>query len=409
MVAGMLKDYFLLAIKGMRNRKLRSWLTMLGIFVGIAAVVGLISISSGLQGAIQDQFSQLGTDNVIVQPGSAFFGPPGSSSGLSKITKHDIDIVKGIRGVGEVGGFNFKTTKLEFNGRTKFVLGIGLPADETGKVFGSRFDVSEGREFREGDNKAAIVGNSYSTDENLLGKTMSVGDTIAVEGEEFRVVGIRKKLGDPENDVAIIIPIEAAWEIYGNKDEYSAINAKVDEGFEPSEVAARIKERLRKDRNQDEGEEDFQVQTAEELFQSFAVILNIIQAVIVGIAAISLVVGSIGVMNTMYTAVLERTREIGIMKAVGAKNKDVMLLFLIESGLYGLVGGMVGIAFGLGMGKMVEFAAANFLGSDLLKASTSPSLILGALAFSFLLGCISGVAPARQAARLNPVQALRYE
>ncbi len=409
MVARMLKDYFLLATKGMKNRKLRSWLTMLGIFVGIAAVVGLISISSGMQTAIKEQFSQLGTDNVLVQPGSAFFGPPGSSSGLSKITKHDLDLMKGVRGVQDVGGFVFKTSKLEFNGRIKFVLGIGLPSDESRKVFGTRFEVSEGREFRESDSKAAIVGNSYSTDEKLLGKLVRVGNTVRIEGEEFKIVGIRKKLGDPENDVSIIIPLESAWELYGNKDEYSILNAKVEEGFEPSEVSVRIKEKFRKDRNQEEGEEDFQVQTSEELFQSFTIILDIIQAVIVGIAAISLVVGSIGVMNTMYTAVLERTREIGILKAVGAKNRDVMLLFLIESGLYGLIGGLVGIAFGLGMGKMVEFAATNYLGSEFLKASTSPYLIFGALAFSFFLGCASGVAPAMQAARLNPVQALRYE
>lgn len=409
MVARLLKDYFLLAIKGMKNRKLRSWLTMLGIFVGIAAVVGLISISNGMQTAIKEQFSQLGSDNVLVQPGSAFFGPPGTSSGLSKVTNNDLELIKSVRGVSDAGGFVFKTTKLEFNDKVKFVLGVGLPSDEARKVFGTRFDISQGREFRKGDGKVAIVGNSYFTDETLLGKTIGVGDTVSLEGQDFKVVGIRKKLGDPENDVSVIIPLETAWDIYGNKDEYSVLNAKIQQGFEPSDVASRIKDKLRRDRNQKEGEEDFQVQTSEELFQSFAIILNIIQAVIVGIACISLVVGSIGVMNTMYTAVLERTREIGILKAVGAKNRDVLLLFLIESGLYGLVGGVVGIAVGLGMGKTVEFAASSFLGSELLKASTSPYLILGALAFSFILGCISGVAPARQAARLNPVQALRYE
>src|SRR3989338_2789282 len=404
-----LKDYFFMSVKGMKNRKLRSWLTMLGIFVGIAAVVGLISISKGMETAIKEQFSTIGADRVIVQPGSAFFGPPGSSSGLSKVTRHDTDLIRQIRGVREVGGFVFKTAKFELNDKTKFVLGIGIPTDNSRRVFGSRFDVSEGREFRKGDSKAAIVGNAYSTDEKILGKTIRIGDKILVEGEEFKVVGIRKKLGDPENDVAVIIQIKTAWELYGNKDEYSAIAAEVEQGFKPVDVAARIKDRLRKDSDQDEGNEDFQVQTSEELFASFTTILSIVQAVIIGIAAISLVVGSIGVMNTMYTAVLERTREIGVMKAVGAKNREVMLLFLIESGLYGLVGGMVGIAFGLGMGKIVEFAATNFLGSNLLKANTSPYLIFGALAFSFLLGCISGVAPARQAARLSPVQALRYE
>jgi len=382
---------------------------MLGIFVGIAAVVGLISVSRGMQTAIAEQFSTVGADRVIVQPGSAFFGPPGSSAGLAKITKHDIELIRKTRGVENAAGYVLKTARMEFNGKTKFVFGIGLPADDTIAVFGSRFDISYGRGFRKGDGRVAIIGNAYSTNEDLLGKTIGIGDTIAVEGEEMRVVGVRKKLGDPENDVAVLAPISTLWEIYGNKDEYSAIMAEVAEGFKPSQVAERIKEEMRRDRKQERGNEDFQVQTSEELFASFTTILGIVQAVIIGIAAISLIVGSIGVMNTMYTAVLERTREIGVMKAVGARNRDVMLLFLIESGLYGLAGGLVGIAFGLGMGKLVEFAATNYLGSELLKASTSPYLILGALAFSFLLGCISGVAPARQAARLNPVQALRYE
>ncbi len=405
----LLKDYFALALKGMKNRKIRSWLTMLGIFVGIAAVVALISVSKGMQTAIQEQFSTIGADRIMVQPGSAFFGPPGSSSGLSKITKQDMEITKGTRGVKLVAGFVMKTSRLEFNNKAKFVFGIGIPTGEASKVFGSRFEISEGREFRKGESNAAIIGNAYSTDEKLMGKKIKTGDEILVEGKKFKVAGIRKKIGDPQNDVSILLPLEAAWELYGNKNEYSIISAEVDEGYKPSEVAARLKSALRKDRQQEEGNEDFQVQTSEELFQSFTVILSIIQAVIIGIASISLVVGSIGVMNTMYTAVLERTREIGIMKAVGAKNKDIMLLFLIESGLYGFVGGLIGITAGLGMGKIVEFAATNALGSGLLKASTSPWLIGGALAFSFLLGCISGVAPARQAAGLNPVQALRYE
>lgn len=405
----LLKDYFFLAIGGIRKRKLRSWLTMLGIFVGIAAVVGLISISQGMQIAITEQFSTVGANRVILQPGSAFFGPPGSSQGISKVTTHDLDTVKDVRGVKDAAGFVIKTSRLEYNGKTKFVIGIGVPPDESRKVFGSRFDISEGREFRKGDGNVAIVGNALSTDDTLFGKKISVGKKILVEGKEFTVVGIRKKIGDPQNDVAVILPIEKVWDIYGNKDEFSLITAEVDRGFQPSDVAARVEEKIRQDRKQKKGNEDFTVQTSEELFTSFTTILGIVQAVIVGIAAISLLVGSIGVMNTMYTAVLERTREIGIMKAVGAKNRDVLLLFLVESGLYGLVGGIVGIAFGLGLGKAVEIVAGSALGSDLLKASMSPALIFGALAFSFILGCVSGVAPARQAARMNPVQALRYE
>lgn len=405
----LLKDYFFLAVRGIRKRKLRSWLTMLGIFVGIAAVVGLISISQGLQAAVVNQFNQVGANRIMVQPGSGFMGPPGSTTGTSKITEHDLELVQDIRGVKQVSGYNMKAGKVEYNDKMRFVYGIGLPTDQGKEVFGSSFEVEFGREFRKSDANVAIVGNTYYTDEKVFGKTLDIGKKITFEEKEFTIIGIMKKIGSPPDDLAVIIPLDDLWDIYGNKDEYAMLYVEVDTGFQPSEVAARIKERIRKDRKEKEGNEDFQVQTSEELFRSFSTILNIVQAVIVGIAAISLVVGSIGVMNTMYTAVLERTREIGIMKAVGARNTDVLLLFLIESGLYGFVGGLVGIAFGLGLGKAVELIASGYLGSDLLKASMSPTLIFGALAFSFVLGCISGVAPARQASKLNPVQALRYE
>jgi len=130
--------------------------------------------------------------------------------------------------------------------------------------------------------------------------------------------------------------------------------------------------------------------------------------VLIGIATISLLVGGIGIMNTMYTAVLERTREIGIMKAVGAKNQDIMLIFLLESGTLGLIGGTIGVVLGIGLAKGVEIMA-EYGGFGLLKASMSPSLILGALAFSFVVGSISGLLPARRASQLQPVEALRYE
>ncbi len=405
----LLKDYFFLAVGGMRKRRLRSWLTMLGIFVGIAAVVGLISISQGLQGAVAQQFTSLGANRVIVQAGSGFLGPPGSATGVSKITQHDLDLIRNVRGVKQAGGFDMKVSKIEFNKKTKFAYAIGLPTDSSRAVFGSSFEVIAGRELRPSDSNAVIIGNAYTTDSKIFGKTLKVGNRIALEGRTFTVVGVMKRIGNPADDQAVIVPVEQIWDLFGDKDQYASIYAEVDSGFKPSEVAADIKDNLRRDRKLKEGNEDFRVQTSEDLLKSFSTVLNVVQAVIVGIAAISLLVGSIGVMNTMYTAVLERTREIGVMKAVGAKNRDVMLLFLIESGLYGFVGGLIGIVFGLGLGKMVEIAASSYLGSDLLKASMSHVLIFGALAFSFTIGCISGVAPARQASRLNPVQALRYE
>ena len=134
-----------------------------------------------------------------------------------------------------------------------------------------------------------------------------------------------------------------------------------------------------------------------------------VEVVLIGIAAISLLVGGIGIANTMYTAVVERTKEIGIMKSIGAQNKDILLIFVIESGLLGLAGGAVGIAFGIGLSKLVEYLAFAFLGTSLVKAFFPWYLIVGSLVFSFLIGTISGFFPAKQAASLKPVDALRYE
>ena len=187
------------------------------------------------------------------------------------------------------------------------------------------------------------------------------------------------------------------------------ITVKVKPNEDVNKVADEIEDRLRRDRGQKAGEEDFRVQTSEQLAQTFTTIFSIVQAVFIGIAAISLVVGGIGIMNTMYTAVLERTREIGIMKAVGAKNSDILTLFLVESGILGLVGGAIVVLIGVLLGVGASFIAGQALGTGLLKAYFPWYLIVGALIFSFVVGCASGVLPALQASKLKPVDALRYE
>jgi putative ABC transport system permease protein len=145
------------------------------------------------------------------------------------------------------------------------------------------------------------------------------------------------------------------------------------------------------------------------LLGSFGDIINIVQSVLIGIAAISLLVGGIGIANTMYTAVIERTKEIGIMKSVGAQNKDILLIFIIESGLLGVIGGLIGVVLGFGLSSSVELIAKNVLGTNLIEAYFSYSLFFGALLFSFFIGAIFCVMPAKQAASLQPVEALRFK
>ena len=228
-----------------------------------------------------------------------------------------------------------------------------------------------------------------------------------IEGVDFKVVGILKKSGNPQQDGTLVIPEAAMREILGIEETYDIIPAKISAGEDIAVVTERIKKDLRSHRNVEEGKEDFTVQTPENILATLNTILFIIQGVLVGIAAISLLVGGIGIMNTMYTAVLERTKEIGVMKAIGARNWEIMSIFVIESGMLGLVGGIIGVSMGFGISKSVELIAFQIYGSYLIKADFNLGLLIGMLMFGFIIGSLSGAFPAKQAAALKPVDALR--
>ena len=406
----MIKEYFNLAFTNLLNRKLRSWLTMIGIFIGIAAVVALISLGQGLQQAINDQFALIGADKLFISPRDANFGPPGFTES-GKLDKHDIELIERVKGVDIVVGRLFNVLQVEFNDQIAPEFIVSIPDSTEGINVLEETEllkIDKGRLLKANDKNKAVVGANYLTDD-IFGKEIEIGNNILIKEKTFKVIGILKKSGDPGLDSGIIISEHDLRELLENEENYNALLVKVKQGNDPLKVSEEIKKEMRRDRNQKEGKEDFQIQTPEQLLQSFNTILNIVQIVLVGIAAISLLVGGIGIMNTMYTSVLERTREIGIMKAVGAKNRDILLLMLFESGLLGLTGGLIGVLIGIGLSKGVEYAALQAFGTNLIKANVSLQLIFGALLFSFLIGTFSGLFPARRASSLAPVDALRYE
>lgn len=403
-----MKSYFSLAFNNLRRRKLRSWLTMIGIFIGIAAVVALISLGQGLQGYINEQFEQLGGDKIIIQ--SKTLGPPGSNTNPNLIlTSKDLEAISQVRGVEKAEGILMKTGPVKFKEQTKIIFIIGGNEDYL-ELFGDvdALKIIEGRQLRDEDKSKIVVGNNHVFGD-LWDKKPDVGNTLEIEGQKFKLIGVVKKQGNPFDDNSVWMQKETMKELLNVDDEESQIVAKVAYGFNPEEVAEDIERKLRNSRNEKEDQETFNVQTAGQILETFSSIFSVVQAVLVGIAAISLVVGGIGIMNTMYTSVLERTKEIGTMKAVGAKNSDILFLFLIESGLLGLVGGAIGIAMGVSLGKTAEYIATSALGTPLLQAAFSFYLIFGALMFSFFIGSLSGILPALQAAKLKPAEALRYE
>jgi putative ABC transport system permease protein len=391
------------SLNNLKARRLRSWLTILGVIIGVAAVVGLMLIGAGLENAIQAQFEKAGVDKIIVTPGRGF-GLSGGITGADKLYEHDVDLIERVRGVDKAGGMISKTAKVEFRNDIEYTFVIGMTEDISMEDWGAA--VEHGREIRDSDEYKVLIGWLLYNDD-FFEKPVKVGNEIQIQDQTFEVIGSVEKIGNNQDDSQIYIPLETAQEIF-DEEGYNMIMLKTKDGFDTREVANDIKERLRKDRDLKRGEEDFTVQTFEQLMETFSDILSVVQITLIGIAGISLLVGGVGIMNTMYTSVVERTRQIGVMKAIGAKDKHILTIFVLESGIIGLVGGVIGVGIGIGISKLVEIAAIAS-GFGLMKIIISPTIIIGALLFAFFVGVLSGFAPARQASKLNPIEALRYE
>jgi putative ABC transport system permease protein len=404
----MIKDFFILAVRNLRKRGLRSWLTMLGIFISIATIFMLVSLSLGLQGAVEEQFRTLGADKFFVQPATGFLGPPGSVGGVV-LTEKDAEVVSKVRGVKDYSFFVAGNAKIEFSGKTRYMMVWGIPPDQMDVYLeiGS-FEIEDGRNLKKGDVNSVTLGNHHKT-ANLWDRQVNAGDKLTINDQDFKVRGVLGLIGNPDDDRSIIMDMKSFRELFDVPERIDVIMVQTEQGEDIKEVAKRVENKLRKTRDVNEDNQDFTILTPEELLEGFRNVLNIITVFLAGVAAISLLVGAIGIANTMYTSVLERTKEIGVMKSIGAKNSDIAWIFLIESGLLGTVGAGIGVLLGYAVGKGVEFYAINVLNTTLLQIATPLWLILGCLGFGFLIGAVSGTLPAIQASKTNVVDALRYE
>ena len=406
----MLFDYLLISIRNLRRRGIRTWLTMLGIFIGIASVVSLISLGQGLKVSIDEQFQEMGTDKVFVMSGNSgdiATAMLGSSNSLTEIEE---EIVSKVKGVKIATSSQYGSSSIVFKDETKYGMVIGYKTDETRRLFESmsNFEVEEGRHLKPNDKFKIVVGSEHWKGK-IFSEEVDIGNTMIINSQPFKVIGKVAPIGNPQDDAQIYIPFDTYNELFDKGNEVGFIMAQVQEGEVVAEIADDIERALRKFRNVKEGEEDFSVSTSDEMLESVSVILDAVTAVFAGIAAISLVVGGIGIMNTMYTSVMERTTEVGVMKAIGARNSHILTIFLIESGLLGVAGGIIGITLGYLISKGVEIVTTQALGVEYLIAYFPNYLIFGALGFAFIVGAISGVLPAYQASKLNPVDSLRYE
>ena len=400
-------DYFLLAARTLWKRKLRTSLTMLGIIIAIATLFVLVSISLGLQDAVAEQFRELGTDKFFIFPRGQLAGP--GSGGATQLTLEDIKVIDKVSGVKDLTYAAAGNAKIESHGQIRYVQVIGVPTDR-GDVFveSGAYKIEEGRFLKKGDTGIVALGSQFATTA-FFTKEVHAGDSIIINDKEFKVKSIMGPRGNPGDDRLIIMALEDFQELFKSGDRIDQIIVQVEDVNTIKETAERVEKKLRSARHLTEKTQDFTILTPEELLRSFGTILNILTAFLVGVAGISLLVGAIGIATTMYTSVLERTREIGVMKAVGARNKDILTLFLIESGLIGLIGGILGVLLGMSIGKTLEFIATQQLNTTLLQAAFPAWLIIACLFFASAIGALSGIWPAWNAAHLKAVDALRYE
>jgi putative ABC transport system permease protein len=406
----MRKDYFLLAYRNIIKRGLRSWLTMIGIFIGIAAVVALIGLGEGLRTAITAQFGILGTDVLSVRAsGIDFAGPPGFAT-PNPLKDTLVDKLENVQGVEAAINRFLDSAIVEFDDIQSIEFIASVPMDDKRKVFEDMINlqVEDGRLLKDGDSKRIVLGNSFKKEDNPFKKALAVGDRISIDKDVFEVVGILEKKGSFIIDSTIFMNEDTLLDkIRENDEDVNIIAVKVRDEKTINQVAASIERLLRKERNVKEGEEDFIVQSPQAALKSLDSTLFAVQMFVVIIAVISLLVGGIGIMNTMYTSVVERTKEIGIMKAIGARNSAIFSLFFIESGLLGSVGGAIGVIMGLFFAYGSAAIGRAILGNQLIQAKVSIPLILGALAFSFIMGTVFGSLPAYQASKLKPIDSIR--
>lgn len=401
----MLKHYFILTLKALRHRPIRSWLTVIGVVIGVMSVVVILSLGSGVKNVVNNLLAQFGSDYIIIFPGKET-NPFASMIGAQKFRESDIMDLEKIPGVKFVLPMDVAMMNLEYRGEKKTARIQGGSWDGVSGLFESSrgIKLEDGFWPRSGDNSTAVLG--YLVANQMFKNKITVGEDIIIKAKRVRVAGIISKIGAQDDDNSIYISPSDFRMITGLKPGAMMAFVKAKPGFDINLIALQVRSRLERQ----EVVREFAVLTPETAERLAGNVLSIIELVFMAIGLISLVVGAVGIMNSTYTSVLERTKQIGIMKAIGAFDEAILSLFLIESGMIGLVGGLIGVFAGISLSAIVGFSAglAGFKGLFSF-GSLDYFGLLAILLFTFVVGIISGILPARQAARKSPMEALRYE
>ena len=400
---------FKFALNMVLHSKLRSWLTIIGIVIGIASVIAIISIGDGMEASVNDQMEKsLATDVLTITPGysrASSFGPPGggrdfgggSTSSTDPLTDKDIQTLKGIKEIEIISPTISGNADLYFMGSEGSATVTGVDQKIWNEMVTD--DLDSGRYLDSADTNVIVIGYSMAND--YFDKVVGLNQVIQIEGISYRVVGILES--GTRNQ--IYMPLNSAYTVLSDdktKGEYDSISVKLTDDAVLNETIDIINNKLELSRHAIGDDKDFSVSDPTQFASMASDMTSTITTFLAAIAAISLLVGAVGIANTMFTSVLEKTKQIGIMKAIGAKNRDILLLFIFNAMIIGLIGGLIGLAIGIFLSKLAGMALGI---SPIITIST----VALAVFVSLGAGLIAGIVPARQASKLRPVDALRFE
>ena len=403
----MYKESFLMAWASLIANKLRSLLTMLGIIIGVAAVIALVSIGNGVKQDIENSISSLGSNLLVVLPGAPRTAGARSSQGSMKSLKiSDYEAIAKLEGVKAASPMTNGSYVVIYQNKnwTTSVAGVNSNFQDVNNwtMTSGRFFSDKNVQNRE---RVAVVGQTVV--KNLFADEDPVGKEIRVKNIPFRVIGVLKSKGNGtmgnDQDDTVLIPYTTSMERVEGIDYLRRVYvvAKDDGGID--RLQADIENLLRVRHNiKDTNLDDFNIQNMKSIMETVAQTTGTFTLFLGAVAAISLVVGGIGIMNIMLVSVTERTREIGVRKALGATYSVIVTQFLIEAVVISLMGGFIGIAFGIGASKVIGMVSG-------MSTIVSVPTIIMSFAFSMAIGLIFGIYPARKAAKLNPIDALHYE
>jgi putative ABC transport system permease protein len=421
-----------IAFKSLTLNKLRAFLTMLGIIIGVGSVVSVMSVGTAAQNSITENIQSVGTNVITITPGREQFSMSGREAGMESgpgqqggfrvviggEQEEEEEFVAGELYLEDVSSLEESSDLLEevvpvLSGMLEFSYlsssgNVSITATSEDYLTLTGYELDKGSFFTEGDisNSTNVVVLGYNIVTDYFGKTNPVGEEVKINGKKFIVMGTLKSAGytfGMSADNSIFVPVTTAQtKLYG-VDTINQINAKVKNEESMDEAIDEAKTIIRAEHHILPGESnDFEVSSSEQLLEMASSVTDVLVITLASIAAISLLVGGIGIMNIMFVSVTERTREIGIRKAIGAKNRDIIIQFLTESIVLSISGGILGI----GLAALITWVLNTF--TELSSLITASPVIL-AFSFSTLIGLVFGIFPAMRAARLNPVDSLRHE